>query len=102
MKTIQLNFALVLAVLTLATMPQFTHAAEQRNLVQLENQKLGTTDWLLTKIKKGPKPPRYDPVDEPYDQGWRRRKELEGFCSHTSLRAGETLKIFVNTDPVAS
>src|SRR5688500_9508265 len=90
---------LALIALLLAMILASAHAAEQRNAIQLENEKPGTTDWLLTKIKKGSKPPRYDPEDELYEKGWRRRKELEGYCSHTSIRAGETLKIYVSTDP---
>src|SRR5687768_4030698 len=75
-------------------------AAQNHNRITTENRKPGTTDWLLTKIKKGTRPPKFDPDDEPYEKGWRHRKELEGFVSHTSVRAGETLKIYVSTDPV--
>lgn len=75
------------------------NAAERSNLITTENQKSGTTDWLLTKIKKGTRPPKFEPDDEPYEKGWRHRKELEGFVSHTSIRAGEILKIYVSTDP---
>lgn len=102
MKTLNRIAWLTFSVWSLATLPPISRAAEQRNPIQLENQKPGTTDWLLTKIKKGTKPPLYAPDDEPYDRGWRRRKELEGFCSHTSIRAGETLKVYVSTDPPAS
>ncbi len=63
------------------------------NVIQTENARPGTTDWILTKVK------RHD--DEWYDLGWNRRKQIEGYCSHTSIRAGETLKVFVNTDPAA-
>src|SRR5688500_12647932 len=91
MKTPHRIAARMLVGLAVATLAQSTPAAESRNVIQLENQKPGTTDWLLTKIKKGTRPPAYAPDDEPYDRGWRRRKELEGYCSHTSIRAGETL-----------
>ena len=102
MKTLNVNVWLVLAASILATMPQQTGAAAQSNIVQMENQKPGTTDWLLTKIKKGSKPPLYAPGDEPYDRGWRRRKDLEGYCSHPSIRSGEALKIYVSTEPAAN
>src|SRR5688572_27672552 len=95
MKTGQRLWVLTAAVMLFAVL---TDAAES-NVIQLENQKPGTTDWLLTKIRKGTRPPKFEPEDEPYDKGWRRRKELEGFCSHTSIRAGEVLKIYVSTDP---
>jgi hypothetical protein len=71
------------------------------NRIREENGKPGTTAWMLTRIVKGPAAPLYAPVDEPYDKGWRRRKEVEGYCSHTSLRAGETLAVHVSTDPPA-
>jgi hypothetical protein len=67
-------------------------AAAQGNVVQIENQKPGATDWLLTKVK------RHD--DEIYELGWRRRKGIEAYASHTSIRAGETLNVHVSTDPV--
>jgi hypothetical protein len=71
------------------------------NRIRLENEMPGTTEWMLTKIVKGPAAPLYAPADEPYDRGWRRRKEVEGYCSHTSLRAGERLAVYVSTDPPA-
>ena len=89
----------LMAALILFAEQRLNEAAEKSDVIRLENQKAGTTDWLLTKIKKGTRPPKFEPADEPYEKGWRRRKELEGFCSHTSIRAGETLKIFVSTDP---
>ena len=101
MKSPQARLALFAWFFVILILPSTSPAAE-RNVIQLENEKPGTTDWLLTTIRKGAKPPRYDPEDEPYEKGWRRRKELEGFCSHTSIRAGETLKIYVSADPAAS
>ena len=68
-------------------------SAEKKNIIQLENAKAGTSDWRSRRV------PRHD--DEWYDEGWNRRKQIEGYCSHTSIRAGETLKVFVNTDPAA-
>jgi hypothetical protein len=48
-----------------------------------ENAKPGTTDWMLSKT--GPTKCRAP---------W-----LEGYCSRTSLRAGETIEIKVSTNP---
>ena len=96
----EMRWCLVLAVLCMAVVDSQAGTPGRRSVIQAENEKAGTTDWLLTKIKKGSVPPRYAPVDEEYDKGWRRRKELEGYCSHTSIRAGETLDVFVSTDPV--
>lgn len=66
--------------------------ADNSSVIIAENARPGTTDWILTKVKRH--------LDEPYKEGWHRRKEIEGYVSHTSIRAGETLKIFVSTDPV--
>src|SRR5262245_13401477 len=53
-------------------------AADAQNVIRAENEKAGTTDWLLTKIiKKGPIPSRYAPENEPYEKGWQRRKQIE-------------------------
>src|SRR5262245_8031788 len=91
------SLGLIVAMLSLAP-----GAAEAQNLIRAENEKPGTTDWLLTKIiKKGPIPTRYAPENEPYEKGWRRRKQIEGYTSHTSIKAGDTLKIFVSTEPAS-
>jgi hypothetical protein len=59
--------------------------------ITAENSKPGTTDWVLTKVSRH--------ADEPYDQGWHVRKEIQAYTSHTSIRAGDTLRIYVSTDP---
>ena len=51
-----------------------------------ENQRAGTRDWLLTKTGIDP--------DTKYRCPW-----IEGYCSHTSVRAGETLAFHVSTNP---
>ncbi len=56
------------------------------NLIQRENERAGTRDWLLTKT-------RVDPASK-YRSPW-----IEGYCSRTSVRAGEDLDIFVSTNP---
>lgn len=43
-------------------------AAAQPNAIQIENAKAGSSDWLLTKVK------RHD--DEIYELGWHRRKGI--------------------------
>jgi hypothetical protein len=67
-------------------------AAAQTNPVRIENAKAGSTDWLLTRVV------RHD--DEVYELGWRRRKGIEAYASHTSIRAGERLDVRVSTYPV--
>lgn len=78
-----------------------SEASGPRNVVRQENERPGTTAWILTRTAKGPKAPLYAPADEPYDKGWRRRKEVEGYCSHTGIRAGERLAVHVSTDSPA-
>ncbi len=68
-------------------------AAAQSNAVQIENAKPGSTDWLLTRVV------RHD--DELYELGWHRRKGIEAYASHTSLRSGETLNVHVSTNPAS-
>jgi len=67
-------------------------AAAQTNRIQIENAKPGSTDWLLTRVV------RHD--DEIYELGWHRRKGIEAYASHTSVKAGERLDVHVSTYPV--
>jgi hypothetical protein len=67
-------------------------AAAQSNVIQVENAKAGSTDWLLTRVA------RHD--DEIYELGWHRRRGIEAYASHTSIKAGETLNVHVSTYPV--
>ena len=68
-------------------------AIAQSNPIQIENAKPGSTDWLLTKVV------RHD--DELYELGWHRRRGIEAYASHTSVRAGEKLDVHVSTYPVS-
>jgi hypothetical protein len=61
-------------------------AAARPGLIRAENEKPGTTDWLLTST-------RVDPATR-FRCPW-----IEGYCSRTSLRAGERLAIMVSTNP---
>ena len=54
--------------------------------IRHENAKAGTREWMLTKT-------RIDPATK-YRCPW-----IEGYCSRTSVRAGETLDFFVSTNP---
>ncbi len=58
------------------------------DIVIRENQHPGTRDWLLTKTA-------VDPATK-YRCRW-----IEGYCSHTSIRAGETLTFYVSTNPAS-
>jgi N,N-dimethylformamidase beta subunit-like protein len=61
-------------------------AQRQRDLIRTENEKPGTTDWQLTDT-------RIDPATK-FRCPW-----IEGYCSRTSLHAGETLAVHVSTNP---
>lgn len=78
---------------TAAVILWISSAAAQTNPIQVENAKPGSTDWLLTKVK------RHD--DEIYELGWKRRRGVEAYTSHTSIKAGETLNVHVSTHPVS-
>ena len=57
----------------------------RRSLTQRENELRGTSDWQLTRV-------------------WPNRHKfrtslIEGYCSHQSIAAGESLDIFVSCDP---
>ncbi|HZP81059.1 MAG TPA: N,N-dimethylformamidase beta subunit family domain-containing protein [Chthonomonadaceae bacterium] len=60
----------------------------QPDLIRAENAKPGTTDWMLTNT-------RVDPATK-YRCPW-----IEGYCSRTSVRAGETIEIMVSTNPAS-
>src|SRR5262249_21511516 len=63
-----------------------TPTPAQRDLIGDENQKAGTTDWLLTNTRMDPK--------TRYRCPW-----VEGYCSRTSVKAGETLAVMVSPNP---
>lgn len=58
------------------------------NPIQVENARPGTRDWLLTQT-------RVDPQTR-----WR-CPWIEGYCSRTSVRAGEEIAFFVSTNPAS-
>ncbi len=62
------------------------------NPVVAENQKPGTTEWLL-------KNPKVTPPHQLWHMFGLRCPWIEGYCSHMTIRAGQTLSIYVSTDP---
>ncbi len=71
---------------SLSAAPAAEPSAAQPNLIQQENQKPGALDWQLTRVR----------LDKPagFRSPW-----IEGYCSHQSVEAGDTLLIMVSTDP---
>lgn len=73
----------------LSALPANAGFAEQSaptNAIQIENQQPGTRDWMLSRAK----------IDAPskYRCPW-----IEGYASHSSIEAGESLQLFVSTTP---
>ena len=58
------------------------------SLITAENSKPGSHDWQLTRMR----------LDK--NEGFR-SSVIEGYCSRQSLKAGESLDIFVSTKPAA-
>lgn len=63
--------------------------ASKMNPVARENQRAGTRDWILERTQ-------IDPVTR-YRSPW-----IEGYCSRTSVSAGESIDIFVSTNPAST
>lgn len=64
---------------------QAQHApATNSSIIATENAKPGSLDWQLTRVR----------LDK---TGGFRSPDIEGYCSHQSVKAGEKLDIFVNT-----
>ncbi len=77
------------AAVGLSGMPHSALArAQSADVIRAENAKAGTRDWMLSKTG----------VDEAtkYRCPW-----IEGYCSQASVRAGETLQIYVSADPAS-
>lgn len=84
-----LRGAMGLGVATVLPALGAAKAAPARDLIRKENEQAGTRDWMLSKT-------RIDPATK-YRCPW-----IEGYCSATSVRAGEKLSIHVSTRPASS
>ena len=80
----------VCALVAALAAPAMAVAAD--NAITRENARPGTTEWLL----------RNHEESRPGTQTWRREKAIEGYCSHASIGAGETLTVFVSADPASA
>jgi len=60
------------------------------NLVAAENKLPGTTDWRISV--------KFDTCALP-DHRFCRRPQIEGYCSKSSVAAGDTIDFFVSTNP---
>jgi hypothetical protein len=80
-----------LMLVTCLTLSAASVLEAQTNAITRENARPGTTDWIMTKVIRH--------ENEPYNDGWHRRKTIEGFVSHTSAVAGDRVSFFVSTEP---
>ena len=60
--------------------------------IREENALPGTTDWIIEVDEDSCTAPEHE---------FCRRPQIEGYCSRTSLKNGDTLNIFVSTNPVS-
>src|SRR5687767_3320850 len=70
--------------------PKPAENQEVKNAIVQENEHEGTSDWLIDVPDKK--------CDYPDHQNCR-RENIEGFCSLASINPGETLNVFVSTNP---
>ncbi|WP_422924014.1 N,N-dimethylformamidase beta subunit family domain-containing protein [Singulisphaera sp. PoT] len=70
-------------------MGAFAATPARRDLIRDENARPGTSDWRLTDVWIDPRTKYRSP-------------RIEGYASRTSLRAGESLRIMVSTNPASS
>jgi hypothetical protein len=93
MKTSPLVFVLTFVLFVQCSTKKEATSASEGNVIVRENKKDGTTAWLINVPEKRCEYP---------DHQWCRRSEVEAFCSKTSYFAGDTLNIFVSTDPAST
>ena len=67
-------------------LPRGGASARASDTIRRENDLPGTRDWMLAKTAIDPK--------TKYRCPW-----IEGYCSHTSVRAGQTITFHVSTNP---
>ncbi len=69
------------------------NSAVTENPIVKENRKEGTASWLIKVTEKHCDPPEHQ---------WCRRPQIEGYCSKDSYVVGDTLEIFISTDPASA
>ena len=82
------GLALCAAVALLASNLQSAEPVAGRDLIRLENEKPGTSDWQLTYVR----------LDQSGPAGTR-SPGIEGYCSRQSVAAGEPIEFFVSAEP---
>jgi hypothetical protein len=64
----------------------------QAHTIITENELPGTSDWLIDV--------KYDTCSTP-DHRYCRRPQVEAYCSRTSYKPGDTLELFISTNPAS-
>lgn len=82
----------LVSFLLLCIWSQTWSASHEHNPIVVENQKVGTTDWIL-------KNPRVDAAHSMWNRYGLRCNQIEGYCSDETVEAGDELKVFVSTNP---
>ena len=77
------------AGLATALVPAPAPTQADRDRIHRENEHQGTRDWMATHVRVDPK--------TKYRSPW-----IEGFASRTGVRAGESIELFVSTNPASS
>jgi hypothetical protein len=93
MKPVNILVILITAALFYQCSPKLDDSPSKENPIVIENRKEGTTSWLIKVPEKHCEYP---------DHQYCRRPQIEGFVSKASYLAGDTLSIFVSTDPASS
>ena len=89
LKQLAATSALASAAAASGCAPLHPPTDRRSNVIREENARPGTLDWKLNKTG-------VDPATQ-----WR-CPWIEGYCSHTSIRAGETLTLYISTNPASS
>ncbi|MCE9530326.1 MAG: hypothetical protein K8T89_04210 [Planctomycetes bacterium] len=78
------------------SLPLMAQTKRVSDLIKVENEKEGTTDWQLTYTRIDPK------TKSTKFGGFGGRSTLiEGYCSKQSVKLGESIDFFVSTDPAS-
>jgi hypothetical protein len=88
---------IVSTIFLLALSLMFAETVSAQNIIEAENQKTGASDWILTKVHSDT-----CRLLKPYKADlFCRQQDIEGYCSHTSIKAGETLSVLVSANPAS-
>ena len=79
------EFLAGIASISLAGRAAAPEDAASRNLIREENMKPGASDWQLTRVRP--------------DKSAQRTPWIEGYCSKQSVKPGESIDIFISSDP---